>query len=68
MAKQIFKISEKLKDVSENATVYFYDNGYMVEIGGHNHSGDWAAVKLMCKSLDDVYGLLIEIDGLPRDN
>jgi len=68
MTKQILKISDKLKKVSENASVYFYDNGYMVEIGGRNHDDDWATVKLMCKSLDEVYTVLNEIDGLPRDN
>lgn len=68
MTKRVLKISDKLVKVNESATVYFYDNGYMVEIGGQDINENWASVKLMCKTLDEVSVLLKEIDELPREN
>ena len=62
------KISDKLIKVGECVNVYFYDNAYMVEASGRNQEDDWASVKLVCKDLDEVQKLLLEIESLPRDN
>lgn len=62
------KISDKLTKVGECVNVYFYDNAYMVEASGRNQDDDWASVKLVCKDLDEVQKLLLEIESLPRDN
>lgn len=62
------KIGDKLAKVSECVNVYFYDNAYMVEASGRNHEDDWAGVKLVCKDLDEVQKLLLEVESLPRDN
>lgn len=62
------KISDKLTKVGECVNVYFYDNAYMVEASGRNQEDDWASVKLVCKDLDEVQKLLLEIESLPRDN
>lgn len=62
------KISDKLTKVGECVNVYFYDNAYMVEASGRNQEDDWAGVKLVCKDLDEVQKLLLEIESLPRDN
>ncbi len=62
------KISDKLTKVGECVNVYFYDNAYMVEASGRNQEDDWASVKLVCKDLDEVQKLLLEIESLPRDS
>jgi hypothetical protein len=62
------KISDKLTKVGECVNVYFYDNAYMVEASGYNQENDWASVKLVCKDLDEVQKLLLEIESLPRDS
>lgn len=62
------KISDKLVKVGECVNVYFYDNAYMVEASGRNQEDDWASVKLVCKDLDEVQKLLLEIESLPRDS
>lgn len=56
------KITDKLIKVDNTFTVNKYDNGYMVEIGGRNSADDWANVKIICNSLDDVVALLTEYD------
>lgn len=61
------KIGDKLAKVSENITVYFYDNAYMVEAPGRDKNDDWCTVKLMCTSLEEVQKLLLEVDSLPRE-
>ncbi len=62
------KISDKLTKVGECVNVYFYDNAYMVEASGRDKNDDWAGVKLVCKDLDEVQKLLLEIESLPRDS
>lgn len=61
------KISDKLSKVSECVNVYFYDNAYMVEASGRDKKDDWASVKLVCKDLDEVQKLLVEVESLDRD-
>lgn len=56
------KITDKLVKVDNTFTVNKYDNGYMVEIGGRNSGDDWANVKIICNTLDDVVALLNEYD------
>jgi hypothetical protein len=67
MTKQILKVSDKLKSVNDSATIYYYDNGYMVEVGGRQPNDDWSSIKLMCRTLDEVQAILKEIDELPRE-
>jgi hypothetical protein len=62
------KISDKLAKVSECVNVYFYDNAYMVEACGRDKKDDYCTVKLMCKDLDEVQKLLLEVESLPRDS
>lgn len=61
------KISDKLSKVSECVNIYFYDNAYMVEASGRDKKDDWASVKLVCKDLDEVQKLLVEVESLDRD-
>lgn len=67
MAKAV-KIGDKLAKVGECVNVYFYDNAYMVEASGRDKKDDWASVKPVCKDLDEVQKLLLEIESLPRDS
>ena len=62
------KISDKLTKVGECINVYFYDNAYMVEANGRDKNDDWSSIKLVCKDLDEVQKLLLEIESLPRDS
>ncbi len=65
--KPITKVADKLAKVGECVNVYFYDNAYMIEVTGRDHSDDWANVKLVCKDLDEVRLMLEEIESLPRE-
>ena len=68
MAKApIFKVADKLTKVNDHLTVYFYDNAYLVEVGGRDATDEWGTVKLVCNTLEDVLVLLKEVDELPRD-
>lgn len=61
------KINDKLAKVGEQMTVNSYDNGFMVEIGGRNREDEWANVKLLCNTLDEVIALLKEYNNLPKE-
>lgn len=60
------KVSDLLKKVDENFTVYSYANGYMFEVGGRNEEDDWSTAKILCNSLDEVFALATEYSKLPR--
>lgn len=60
-------ISDKLSKVSEQFTVYMYDNGYMFEISGRDRSGEYKTVKIMCTELAQVSALMQEATELERD-
>jgi isopentenyl diphosphate isomerase/L-lactate dehydrogenase-like FMN-dependent dehydrogenase len=65
--KPITKVADKLTKVGECVNIYFYDNAYMVEVTGRDYSDDWANVKLVAKSLDEVTSILLEVESLPRE-
>lgn len=58
----------KLKKVSENFTVYRYDNGWMVEISGRDNEGDWKTVKVICNTEDELIELVKEFNTSDLDN
>lgn len=61
------KVSDKLKKSGDSVTVYFYDNGYMVEVTGRDHYDDWKTAKIMCPTLDDVNNVIVEASQMERD-
>ena len=65
--KNVTKIGDKLEKVSDNFTVYRYDNGYGVEITGRDKEGDWTTAKIVCTSLGDLNVLIQEATSLPLD-
>ena len=66
-AKPVPKISDKLSKVNDNFNIYMYDNGYMMEISGRNHSEDWASAKILVTSLDDLVKLITEASEMDRE-
>jgi hypothetical protein len=70
--KQIKTIADKLSKVNESFTINMYDNGYMIEIGGQglaDKDGDteWATVKIIVPTIDELIPLIKEASTLPRD-
>ena len=61
------KISDKLAKVSDSCQVYFYDNGFMVEVSGRDDQDDWKTAKIMCNTIEEVTEILKETASLPRD-
>jgi len=62
------KVSDKLSKVNESFTVNMYDNGFMVEIGGHNKKEEWATSKIMVCTFDELIVLIKEITEMERDS
>lgn len=61
------KLSDKLAKISDSAQVYFYDNGFMVEVSGRDDQDDWKTAKIMCNTIDEVGEILKEASTLPRE-
>ena len=60
-------ISDKLDKVNDNYTVNMYDNGFMIEIGGRDHLGEWASTKIIANTVDELIALIQEAASLPRE-
>jgi hypothetical protein len=60
------KIADKLEKVGEDISIKMYDNGFMVEISGRDSDDDWADVKIVCNTLDEVKDLISEASEMPR--
>lgn len=65
--KTVSKLADKIIKISENYTVYRYDNGYMFEAGGRNKKGDYIVAKILCNSLDEVVALVREAAEMDLD-
>lgn len=61
------KIEDKLTKISDSFTVNMYDNGYMFEASGRDSESDWASVKILCNSLDELVQLIKEASAMERD-
>jgi hypothetical protein len=61
------KLNEKLGKVNDNFSVYMYDNGFMLEIGGRDDDGEWKTAKVLCKDLQELLGLIQEASAMERD-
>jgi len=60
------KIADKLSKVDETVTIQMYDNGYLFEVSGRNQDDDWANVKILCKSMEEVTTLIQEASESQR--
>jgi hypothetical protein len=56
---------DKISRVNETVTVYRYDNGWMVEIGGRDKKDDWVTVKLVCNTEGEVIDLIKKYNQIP---
>jgi hypothetical protein len=60
------KLADKLTKADDSLNVYFYDNGYMVEVSGRDDNDDWTTAKVMCSSLEEVNAIVAEAAGMER--
>jgi hypothetical protein len=58
----------KLAKVNESITVYRYDNGWMVEIGGRNKKEDWSNTKTLCNTEEELIALIKEYNTMELDS
>jgi hypothetical protein len=61
-------VSDKLTTVSDNFTINMYDNGFMLEVGGKDSSGDWKTAKIMCSNVEQLVALVQEVCTMERDS
>lgn len=54
--------------VSENLTIYRYDNGWMFEVSGRNKSGDYKTSKILCNTEDELISLIKDYNQIELDN
>ena len=66
--KSLKKISDKLNKVSESFTINRYDNGYMIEVGGKDSDNEWANVKIICTSEEELMSLVKEAINMEMDS
>jgi hypothetical protein len=58
----------KLSKVNESITVYRYDNGWMVEVGGKDKKDDWKTAKIMCNTESELLDIIKEYNSMEIDN
>ena len=61
------QLTDKLTKANDSLNVYFYDNGFMVEVSGQNSNDDWTTAKIMCNSLDEVMSIIKEASEMERN-
>jgi len=61
------QLSNKLTKCNDNLTVNFYDNGFMVEVGGRDTADDWKSAKIMCQTLEEVYAVIAEASAMTKE-
>ena len=64
MAKKLTKLAK----VNESFTVYRYDNGFMIEVGGRDKEGDWKTSKIMCITEEELFEVAKEALAMEVDN
>lgn len=66
MAK-ITKVSDKLTKINDNFNINIFDNGFMVEASGKTADDDWATVKVMCSSEEELVQLVLDAISIEKD-
>ena len=64
--KMVKTLSDKLTKVNENFSIYIYDNGFMIEVGGRDSEDEWATAKIMVNTVDDLVTLVREAVDMER--
>ena len=58
----------KLEKVNENLSVYRYDNGWMVEVGGRDNDNDWKTCKILCNTEEEMLDVIKEWNPMELDS
>lgn len=58
----------KLSKVNESITVNRYCNGWMIEVGGRDKSGDYLNLKILCNTEEDATKLITEWNTMELDS
>ncbi len=64
--KNEINLSEKFEKLSENLSITFCDNGFLVELNGENSSGDWLSRKLVLTGKEQLFSLIEQAANFPR--
>ena len=54
----------KLAKVNDSFSVYRYDNGWMLEVSGHDKKEDWTTAKIMCNTEEELFALIKEYNQM----
>ena len=54
----------KLTKVNDSFSVYRYDNGWMLEVSGHDKKEDWTTAKIMCNTEEELFALIKEYNQM----
>ena len=58
---------KKLAKVNDSFSVYRYDNGWMVEVGGRDKKEDWKTCKIVCNTEEELIALIKEYNTLETE-
>ena len=58
----------KLTKVVESFTVYRYDNGFMIEVGGRDKNNDYKTLKLLCATESELFDTIKEALAMELDD
>lgn len=67
-SKHLDIITNKLSKINESFTVNMYDNGYMLDVSGRDHSNDYSSVKVLVISIEELTELIKGLAEVDRDN
>jgi hypothetical protein len=56
---------DKLAKVGDSFSVYKYDNGFMIEVGGSDDTDEWTTSKVLCSSIEELLQLIKEYNSKP---
>ena len=65
MSKVVIK--DFFTKISENHSVYFYHNGFMVEVSGRDTDENWKTYKFVCNSIDEVVDIIKQLNSIERE-
>lgn len=51
----------KLAKVNESFTINRYDNGFMIDVGGRDHTGEWKNCKIVCNTKEDLLEVVNQV-------
>ena len=66
--KAVKTLSDKLTKVNENFSIYMYDNGFMIEVGGRDDDDEWITAKIMVSTVDELVALVREAVDMDRNS